>query len=188
MHPGWGSNRSSATANVTLYCTWRPSGLTIGLHGQGVFLQLMLGLVAMGIFWYCYRNLINTQDVLPCHLLARLLQRHPHARGFTWQCLQATDSTEQYGTGRLWLSTVLASCSYLPRSNYNSHENWSVWDDIKKCKSGPVILVHSTANIEILQNLLFTCNMYAWWHFLHNLTWKIKLRIPDINNCNPNTG
>ena len=33
--PGRGSNRSSATANVTLYCTWRPSGLTIGLHGQG---------------------------------------------------------------------------------------------------------------------------------------------------------
>jgi len=34
--PRWGSNRSSATANVTLYCTWRPSGLTIGLHGQGL--------------------------------------------------------------------------------------------------------------------------------------------------------
>jgi len=34
MRPGRGSNRSSATANVTLYCTWRPSGLTIGLHGQ----------------------------------------------------------------------------------------------------------------------------------------------------------
>ena len=33
--PGRGSNRSSATANVTLYCTWRPSGLTIGLHGRG---------------------------------------------------------------------------------------------------------------------------------------------------------
>jgi len=33
--PGRGSNRSSATANVTLYCTWRPSGLTIVLHGQG---------------------------------------------------------------------------------------------------------------------------------------------------------
>ena len=33
--PGRGSNQSSATANVTLYCTWRPSGLTIGLHGQG---------------------------------------------------------------------------------------------------------------------------------------------------------
>ena len=33
--PGRGSNRSSAPANVTLYCTWRPSGLTIGLHGQG---------------------------------------------------------------------------------------------------------------------------------------------------------
>ena len=32
--PGRGSNRSSATANVKLYCTWRPSGLTIGLHGQ----------------------------------------------------------------------------------------------------------------------------------------------------------
>jgi len=25
--PGWGSNRSPATANVTLYCTWRPSDL-----------------------------------------------------------------------------------------------------------------------------------------------------------------
>jgi len=35
--PVRGSNRSSATANVTLYCTWRPSGLTIGLHGQGIF-------------------------------------------------------------------------------------------------------------------------------------------------------
>jgi len=31
----WGSNRSSAATNITLYCTWRPSGLTIGLHGQG---------------------------------------------------------------------------------------------------------------------------------------------------------
>jgi len=39
MHPGRSSNRSSATANVTLYCTWRPSGLTIGLHGQGPFLR-----------------------------------------------------------------------------------------------------------------------------------------------------
>jgi len=35
----WGSNRSSVTANVTLYCTWRPSGLTIGLHGQGSLIQ-----------------------------------------------------------------------------------------------------------------------------------------------------
>ena len=34
MRSGRGSNRSSATANVTLYCTRRPSGLTIG-HGQG---------------------------------------------------------------------------------------------------------------------------------------------------------
>jgi len=34
MSPGQGSNRSSATANITLQCTWRPSGLTIGLHGQ----------------------------------------------------------------------------------------------------------------------------------------------------------
>jgi len=33
--PGRGSNRSSATANVMLYCTWCPSGLTIGLHEQG---------------------------------------------------------------------------------------------------------------------------------------------------------
>ena len=33
-HPGWDSNRTSATANVTLYCTWRPSDLTTGLHGQ----------------------------------------------------------------------------------------------------------------------------------------------------------
>ena len=32
---GRGSNRSSATANVTLYCTWHPSGLITGLHGQG---------------------------------------------------------------------------------------------------------------------------------------------------------
>jgi len=31
---GWGSNRTPATANVTLYCTWRPSDLTTGLHGQ----------------------------------------------------------------------------------------------------------------------------------------------------------
>ena len=38
MRPGRGWNRSSATANVTLYCTWRSSGLTIGLHGQGVVL------------------------------------------------------------------------------------------------------------------------------------------------------
>jgi len=34
-----GSNRSSATANIMLYCTWRPSGLTIGLHGQGLTLD-----------------------------------------------------------------------------------------------------------------------------------------------------
>ena len=33
--PGRRLESSSATANVTLYCTWRPSGLTIGLHGQG---------------------------------------------------------------------------------------------------------------------------------------------------------
>jgi len=26
--------RTSATAHVTLYCTWRPSDLTTGLHGQ----------------------------------------------------------------------------------------------------------------------------------------------------------
>ena len=32
-------NRSSATANVTLYCTWRPSGLTIGLHGQSMQIE-----------------------------------------------------------------------------------------------------------------------------------------------------
>jgi len=35
MRPGRGTNRSSATANVTLYCTWCPSGLNTGLHGQG---------------------------------------------------------------------------------------------------------------------------------------------------------
>ena len=34
MRPGWGSNRSSATANVTLYCTWRPSVLHTGPHKQ----------------------------------------------------------------------------------------------------------------------------------------------------------
>ena len=145
-----------------------------------VFLQLMLLLVPMGICWYCYSKLISMQDVLPCHLLARLLQRHPHARGFTWHCLEAIDSTKQSGMG-----TVLVSCCYLPCNNYNSHENQSVWDDIKKCKSSPVILVQSTSNIEILQNLLFACNMYAWWHFLRNLTGKIKLRIPYIINCNP---
>ena len=33
------SNRSSATANITLYCTWRPSGLTIGLNGQGHWVE-----------------------------------------------------------------------------------------------------------------------------------------------------
>ena len=32
--PGRGSNRTSATANVTLYCTWRPSVLHTGPHGQ----------------------------------------------------------------------------------------------------------------------------------------------------------
>jgi len=31
--PGWGSNQTLATANVTLYCTWRPSDLNTGLHG-----------------------------------------------------------------------------------------------------------------------------------------------------------
>ena len=36
--PGRGSNRSSATANVTLYCTWRPSVLHTGPHGQVRFL------------------------------------------------------------------------------------------------------------------------------------------------------
>ena len=35
MRPGRGWNQSSATAYVTPYCTWRPSGLTIGLHEQG---------------------------------------------------------------------------------------------------------------------------------------------------------
>jgi len=40
MRQGRGSNRSSATANVTLYCTWCPSGLTIGLHGQGSVLPV----------------------------------------------------------------------------------------------------------------------------------------------------
>ena len=37
--PGRGWNRSSATTNVTLYCTWRPSGLTTGLHGQGGYIR-----------------------------------------------------------------------------------------------------------------------------------------------------
>ena len=29
------TNMAISEMNVTLYCTWRPSGLTIGLHGQG---------------------------------------------------------------------------------------------------------------------------------------------------------
>jgi len=45
MRPSRGSNRSSATANVTLYCTWCPSGLTIGLHGQGQSTEDILSLV-----------------------------------------------------------------------------------------------------------------------------------------------
>jgi len=43
--PGRGSNRSSATANVTLYCTWRPSVLHTGPHGQGNGLRVLASLM-----------------------------------------------------------------------------------------------------------------------------------------------
>ena len=74
MRPGRGSNRSSATANVMLYCTWRPSGLTIGLHGQGytkwqsfkVNFRLYDPLCQYQLIWLCNDRLSHFDTILAC--------------------------------------------------------------------------------------------------------------------------
>jgi len=59
--PGRGSNRSSATANVTLYCTWRPSVLHTGPHGQV--------LKKRGVYGYIYPQKISPWKLF-CALIA----------------------------------------------------------------------------------------------------------------------
>ena len=60
---GRGWNRSSATANVTLYCTWRPSGLTIGLHGQGSWLDDKQSIwPTYNLCYFCPNTVFHTSE------------------------------------------------------------------------------------------------------------------------------
>jgi len=102
---GRGSNRTSNLRNmahVTLYCTWRPSGLATGLHGQR---YLIIS---------CF---IKIQNVLPSGAsLSRLSWKKRPLKGCLNGCFVSLCSCHQSGGGELsnaaavHLSICLSAC------------------------------------------------------------------------------
>jgi len=62
-----GLNPEPATAHVTLYCTWRPSDTTTGLHGQ-VMGYLTISTMLDAIKHITYDNFFFQEDSTVVHM------------------------------------------------------------------------------------------------------------------------
>jgi len=114
-HPGRGSNRSSATANVMLYCTWRPSGLTIGLHGQGYIYNLSkVSLFCLSVVDRAPFQNGRTQRAVPCDLFRPSAIWLLHAIIVSYCTMVATPRTGEHWPASL---KYVAPWIILPRRN-----------------------------------------------------------------------